>query len=126
VRGVLPHLPSIPLVPVAAVLVLLASSMAVVAGARNARARRRRAWADVMLERLERAGARYGRSRRAWETPASYADTLARSVLPDPRVRSVADTLERDAYAAEGASAEDREAAARVLGEIEAALSSAR
>jgi hypothetical protein len=78
---------------------------------RRRRDRRRMGWAELQLERLERAGARRGRSRRAWEGPRRYADILARSVLPDDRLRTVAALIESDAWSgAQPSDAQRRQA----------------
>ncbi|MEA3075577.1 MAG: protein-glutamine gamma-glutamyltransferase [Actinomycetota bacterium] len=77
---------------------LVGLSMLAAGRLRRRRALARRSWAEVQLDRLERAGAAHGRSRRPWEGPRRYADILARSVLPDPRLRAVADALESDAW----------------------------
>ncbi len=104
--GFLRHrLPSVPaglpqvvgLVGLGAVPIGVAASLVV------QRRRRRRAWAALpwatqQLVRLEQAGARRGRSRREWESASRYADVLARSVLPDARLRAVAELMEADAY----------------------------
>lgn len=104
-----------------AVLALSVVAFAAVALLRRRSGRAARPWADVMLERLERAGASRGRSRRTWESPSSYADTLARSVLPDARVRDVAATIERDAFSPAPLPEDERDALARLLDDIEAA-----
>jgi transglutaminase-like putative cysteine protease len=95
------------------------------------RRRRRREWAALpwaaqQLTRLERAGARMGRSRRAWESASRYADVLARSVLPDPRVRTVAELLEADAFAGGPHSEARRLEAEQLLDLIEAAAPAPR
>ena len=90
------------------------------------RRRRRREWealpwAARQLERLERAGAARGRSRREWESASRYADVLARSVLPDPRVRTLAELLEADAFSGVEPSDVTRVEAERLLADIESA-----
>src|SRR5690606_32981468 len=73
------------------------------------------AWARAALARLEREGRRRGRPRRPDDTVIGYADELAATVLPDPRVRdlgvAVSAALFRpsdddDAYDAAGDEAE--------------------
>jgi transglutaminase-like putative cysteine protease len=121
VRALIPAVPR-PVVRAALVTLLTAAaSFGVARLARRRRVRSEQPWADVMLERLERAGAHRGRSRRSWESPASYADTLARSVLPDGRVREVAAVIERDAFSPAPVPDEVRRASARLLDDIEAA-----
>jgi transglutaminase-like putative cysteine protease len=95
------------------------------------RRRRRRAWDALpwsarQLDRLERTGARMGRSRREWESASRYADVLARSVLPDPRVRTVAELLEADAFSGGPHSEARRLEAERLLDLIDADLASHR
>lgn len=123
-RSLLPDLPDGARPVVTALLVALvpAGALAWLVTAAVARRRRlaARPWSDVALERLERLGARRGRSRRPWETAGSYADVLARSVLPDERVRVVAATIESDAFSPDGGGAERRDEALRLLRELEA------
>jgi hypothetical protein len=78
-------------------------------------------WSAQQLERLERAGARRGRSRREWESASRYADLLARSVLPDPRLRTLASLLEADAFSGGPPSEARRLEAEELLDLIEAA-----
>jgi protein-glutamine gamma-glutamyltransferase len=90
------------------------------------RRRRRQAWAALpwsaqQLDRLERAGARRGRSRRDWESASRYADVLVQSVLPDPRLRTVASLLEADAFSGGPPSEARRLEAEELLDLIEAA-----
>jgi hypothetical protein len=51
------------------------------------------AWALALVARLEAAGTRRGRPRRADETVMAYADELAAGVLPDDRVTDLAAAL---------------------------------
>jgi transglutaminase-like putative cysteine protease len=88
---------------------------------RRRRARARMTWPDLQLERRERAGARRGRSRREWESASRYADVLARSVMPDPRLREVAELVEAEAFAGGSPSVGNRREAERLLDLIEAA-----
>ncbi|HEY3190526.1 MAG TPA: transglutaminase-like domain-containing protein, partial [Solirubrobacteraceae bacterium] len=124
-KAALPHVPHRVVVRARdAVAVSLPIALLLGAATAIVRGRRRRAsrtWADRVLERLERAGARRGRSRREWESAASYADTLARSVLPDARLRDVASSVERDAFSPEPLTDADRREIARLLDDIEAA-----
>jgi protein-glutamine gamma-glutamyltransferase len=122
------RLPSIPawLPEAAAVLVAVGIPLATVGWLSVQRRRRRRAWealpwAAQQLERLEKVGAVRGRSRREWESAARYADVLAQSVLPDPRLRTVATLLERDAFSGGTPSEADRLQAEELLDLIEAA-----
>ncbi|HVM10452.1 MAG TPA: DUF3488 and transglutaminase-like domain-containing protein [Acidimicrobiales bacterium] len=96
----------------------------VVSAAQRRRREAARPWADVTLERLERLGARQGRSRRPWETPGDYAEVLAASVLPDPRVRTIAALVENDAFAPGPPSDDVRARADELLRDVEASVSS--
>jgi hypothetical protein len=51
------------------------------------------AWAHILVGRLEREGARRGRTRCPAETVPDYAAALADTVLPDPRVRELGAAL---------------------------------
>ena len=124
-QGRIPKIPAW-LPEAAAVVVVVGIPGATVAWMLAERRRRRRAWEDLpwaaqQLDRLERAGASRGRSRRDWESASRYADVLARSVLPDPRVRTVATLLEADAFSGAEPSEERRVEAERLLEDIEAA-----
>ena len=125
VRARLPKIPAW-LPEAATVVVVVGIPGATVAWMLAERRRRRREWealpwAAQQLERLERAGAVRGRSRRDWESASRYADVLARSVLPDPRVRTVAALLEADAFSGTAPSDVHRDEAERLLADIEAA-----
>ncbi|HET9444148.1 MAG TPA: hypothetical protein VFO65_12540, partial [Acidimicrobiales bacterium] len=61
-----------------------------------------------------------GRSRWEWESASRYADILARSVLPDPRLRTVAGMVEAEAFGGEAPSDERRREVEALLAEIEA------
>ncbi len=122
------RLPSIPSwLPRAATLVAAAGiPLSTLCWMALQRRRRRRAlealpWSARQLDRLERTGTRMGRSRREWESASRYADVLARSVLADPSVRTVAELLEADAFAGDGTSEARRLHAEELLGQIEAA-----
>lgn len=125
VRG---RLPSVPrwLAPgavavTAAAVPLVAAGWVITGRARRRRRRAAMSWSELLLERLELAGARRGRSRREWESARRYADILARSVLPDPRLRTVADLVEADAFSGGPPSEARRMEAEGLLEEIEAA-----
>jgi transglutaminase-like putative cysteine protease len=130
VKARIPHLPDwAPGVMAVAVIVFI--PMGTLVWLALDRRRRRREydalpWAAKQLDRLERAGAARGRSRRAHESATRYADVLARSVLPDPRVRTVAGLLEADAFSGAPPSDEQRLEAERLLDDIEAAHPAAR
>jgi transglutaminase-like putative cysteine protease len=96
----------------------LVLSMFVLGRVRRRQALARRSWAEVQLERLERAGAAHGRSRRPWEGPRRYADLLARSVLPDDRLLTVADALEADAWSGDPPSEATRQEAEALLSSV--------
>ncbi len=113
-------LPSAAAVVVAAGLPLATAGWLVLDRRRRRRAWDAQPWAAQQLDRLERAGSRAGRSRREWESASRYADILARSVLPDPRVRTVAELLEADAYGGGAASEARRLEAEQLLDLIEA------
>jgi hypothetical protein len=122
------RIPSVPtsLVTFAAGAVAVTLPLATIGWVVLQRRRRRRAWAALpwsaqQLERLDRAGTRRGRSRREWESASRYADVLARSVLPDPRVRSLAAMLEADAFSGGPPSEARRLEAEELLDLIEAA-----
>lgn len=123
VKSLLPDLPdgARPFITALLIAVVPLGAIAWIATQTVGRRRRRaaRPWADLTLERLERIGANRGRSRRPWETAGAYADTLARSVLPDERVRTVAALIDADAYAPEPPSAERREQVDRLLRDLE-------
>ena len=120
------RLPTMPawLPEVATVLVVVGIPTATVGWMLALRRRRRLEWealpwAAQQLDRLERAGAARGRSRRDWESASRYADVLAQSVLPDPRVRTIAQLLEADAFSGAPPSDETRLEAERLLDDIE-------
>jgi protein-glutamine gamma-glutamyltransferase len=122
------RLPSVPAwLPRAATVVVAAGIPLATAGWLLLQRRRRRlAWAALpwsaqQLDRLERAGARRGRSRRDWESASRYADVLVQSVLPDPRLRTVASLLEADAFSGGPPSEARRLEAEELLDLIEAA-----
>jgi transglutaminase-like putative cysteine protease len=122
------RIPSVPTswVTAAAGLVAVGLPLAMIGWLLLQRRRRRREWAALpwsaqQLERLEKAGARRGRSRREWESASRYADILARSVLPDPRLRTLADLLEADAFSGGPPSEARRLEAEDLLERIEAA-----
>ena len=122
------RLPSIPawLPRVAGVGVAVGIPLATLGWMAVQRVRRRRAWEALpwsaqQLDRLERAGARRGRSRREWESASRYADVLAQSVLPDTRLRTVAQLLEADAFSGGPPSEARRLEAEELLDLIEAA-----
>ena len=127
------RLPSMPawLPRVATVAVVVGIPLTTVGWLATQRRRRRRDWEALpwsarQLERLEHVGARRGRSRREWESASRYADVLARSVLPDPRLRTLAELLEADAFAPSPPSEADRLRAEELLDLIEAAHPAAR
>jgi transglutaminase-like putative cysteine protease len=74
-------------------------------------------WATRFFARLERAGAARGRPRRPPETPSEYAASLARSVLPDPRLVELGELVTVAAYSRHEPLAEDRARAEAVLRE---------
>lgn len=122
------RIPSVPtsFVAVAAGLVAAGLPVATIGWVLVQRRRRRLAWAALpwsaqQLDRLEKAGARRGRSRREWESARRYADVLARSVLPDPRLRTLAELLEADAFSGGPPSEARRLEAEDLLDLIEAA-----
>ncbi|HEX3621670.1 MAG TPA: transglutaminaseTgpA domain-containing protein [Acidimicrobiales bacterium] len=81
---------------------------------------RRRAaepWATRFFARLERAGTARGRPKEPHETPVEYADGLARTVLPDPRLVEVGAVVTAAAWSRRDVSPEDRDRAERVLRE---------
>jgi transglutaminase-like putative cysteine protease len=84
-----------------------------VASSRRRRARRG-AWSARTIDQLERIGRKAGRARAPAETPREYATVLARR-LSAPDLETVGATLDTDAYSADGASPEAREAADEVL-----------
>lgn len=102
------HLPDLspPLIAALAVVILGVATFlawrpirAIVA---RLRARRRRSWAHLQLDRLDSIGTALGREREPAETAHEYAAALNRTVLPDPRLATVADALVADAFS-EGA-----------------------
>ena len=122
------RLPSVPgwLAPALLALGACASLLGAGGWAVGRRVRRRRLraampWPELVLERLELAGARRGRSRREWESARRYSDILVRSVLPDPRLRTVADLVEAEAYSGAPPSQARRAEAEGLMDEIEAA-----
>lgn len=122
------RLPSVPAwLPQAATVVVAAGiPLATIGWLLLQRRRRQQAWAALpwsaqQLDRLERAGARRGRSRREWESASRYADILVQSVLPDPRLRTVASLLESDAFSGGPPSEARRLEAEELLDLIEAA-----
>ena len=123
VKSLLPDLPdgARPFVTVLLVAAIPLGAIAWLVTQTLSRRRRQaaRPWADITLERLERIGATRGRSRRPWETAGSYADTLARSVLPDQRVRTVAALIDADAYSPDPPSPETRHEVDRLLRDLE-------
>ena len=123
VKSLLPDLPD-GARPFVTVLLVAAVPLAAIAWLTTQTVSRRRRqaarpWADVTLERLERLGAQRGRSRRPWETAGAYADTLALSVLPDDRVRTVAALIDADAYSPDPPSDDTRHEVDRLLHELE-------
>ncbi|HUP86710.1 MAG TPA: transglutaminaseTgpA domain-containing protein [Acidimicrobiales bacterium] len=123
IKGRLPSIPS--WLPDAATLVVVVGIPFGTLGWMATQRRRRRRewdampWAAQQLVRLERAGAARGRSRKAWESASRYADVLALSVLPDPRVRTLAELLEADAFAGGVPSHERRIEAEQLLEDLE-------
>ena len=122
------RMPAMPhwLPEVATVLVVVGIPASTIVWMLAQRRRRRREWdalpwAAQQLERLERAGAARGRSRKEWESASRYADVLARSVLPDPRVRTLAELLEADAFSGVEPTEGTRAEAERLLTDIESA-----
>ena len=125
------RLPRLPRLPerwprVAAALLggaLPLASAAGLAGRRFAAGRRERSrpWADRLLERLERAGARRGRPRAPAESPRRYARALAGSVLPDDRLVVVGQAVEADAFGPRRLDPARREEVESLLQEVEAA-----
>jgi transglutaminase-like putative cysteine protease len=75
---------------------------------------RRAAWSARTIDRLDRIGRRAGRARAPAETPREYATVLAQR-LSMPELEDVGRTLDTDAYSADGASPEAREAADAVI-----------
>ncbi len=84
------------------------------------RARRKRPWAAVQLDRLDAIGTKLGRSRDAHETTQEYTSALGRTVLRDPRLPSVADALAVDAFAEDGLDADARSDVERVIDDLAA------
>ncbi|HWS48120.1 MAG TPA: DUF4129 domain-containing protein, partial [Acidimicrobiia bacterium] len=62
----------------------------------------------------ERAGRRAGRARAPAETPREYAGALA-DHFGEPRLAEVGEVLDREAFSAGGAPAEERRAVEAVL-----------
>jgi transglutaminase-like putative cysteine protease len=83
-----------------------------------ARMRRRRAqravWSSRTLRRLERVGRKAGRAREPAETPREYAHALA-GRLHAPDLERVGATIDTDAFSADGAAPNERDAADAVL-----------
>jgi transglutaminase-like putative cysteine protease len=107
------------------VVVVLLGLVAVAVPARHVWTRRRlrrlareRPWADRLLARMEAVGAARGRPRRPSETARQYAAALSASVVPDPRLAGVAETVELDAFSGRPVPLDDR-------AEAEAALEAA-
>jgi transglutaminase-like putative cysteine protease len=99
-------------------VVLLALVVLAWAGWRALRWWRRRAaepWGTRFFRRLERAGAARGRPRQPQETPAEYADGLAGTVLPDPRLVEVGALVTAAAWSRHEPPAQDRARAEAVL-----------
>lgn len=89
-------------------------------GWRGRRWWRRRAaqpWATRFFARVERAGAARGRPKQPKETPVEYADSLARTVLPDPRLAEVGVLVTVAAWSRHEPAPEDRARAEQVLRE---------
>jgi transglutaminase-like putative cysteine protease len=72
-------------------------------------------WSTTFFARMERAGAARGRPRRPEETPMEYADGLAQSVLPDPRLLEVGELVTVAAWSRHEPAAADRARAEAVL-----------
>jgi hypothetical protein len=101
-------------------LLLVALAGAGWAAWRGLRWRRRRAaepWATRFSRRLQRAGAARGRPRQPQQTPVEYADDLARTVLPDPRLVEVGALVTAAAWSRDEPPAGDRDRAEQVLRE---------
>ena len=124
-RARLPQIPGWAPAAMAVAVVVVIPSVALWWVTADRRRRRREyealPWAAKQLERLEAAGTVRGRSRRSHESATRYADVLARSVLPDPRVRDLAGMLEADAFSGAPPSDQLRLEAERLLDAIEAA-----
>jgi transglutaminase-like putative cysteine protease len=102
---------SLPLVPLAVVLVLLAAVAVVI----RWRRRRPATWALAVARRMEHAGARAGRARRADETLTEYAVVLDELASDPSRTWSaLAAVVEASAYGQHQPSADDRARAERV------------
>lgn len=84
--------------PVLVAAVLIAGAWLARRALRRWRYQRSRPWAARFLAQLERAGAARGRPRRPPETPAEYARSLSRTVLPDPRIEEVGELVTVGAY----------------------------
>jgi hypothetical protein len=104
----------VPLAILAVLLVLIAAATPEIMATVRRRRARRASWNADALHRLERAGRKAGRARASAETPRQYAHALAEQ-LGDERVAGVGDTLDRDLYSAQGASAAERADADAVL-----------
>jgi hypothetical protein len=81
------------------------------------RARRRRTWSARALRRLERVGGKHRRPRAPAEGPREYAHALA-IALDEPALEQVGDTIDRDAFAAVGASPTARDQADAILSNL--------
>jgi hypothetical protein len=102
---------ALPLVPLATILILLVAAAVVV----RWRRRRPATWALAVARRMEHAGARAGRPRRADETLTEYGavlDDLARD--PSRTWSALASVVEASAYGSHEPSADDRARAERV------------
>jgi hypothetical protein len=105
---------AVPLAILAVLLVLIAAATPEIMATVRRRRARRASWSADALHRLERAGRKAGRARAPAETPRQYAHALAER-LGDERVTGVGETLDRDLYSAQGASAAERADADAVL-----------
>jgi transglutaminase-like putative cysteine protease len=105
---------AVPLAILAVLLVLIAAATPEIMATVRRRRARRASWSADALHRLERAGRKAGRARAPAETPRQYAHALAER-LGDERVTEVGETLDRDLYSAQGASAAERADADAVL-----------
>jgi hypothetical protein len=71
-------------------------------------------WSSRTLRRLERVGRKAGRAREPAETPREYAHALA-GRLHAPDLERVGATIDTDAFSADGAAPNERDAADAVL-----------
>lgn len=121
-RGKLPGLTA----PVVIGLVALSLALLVVMTIRplrrllqRRRARRRRGWAAVQLDRIEGIGRRAGRPRDPAETPREYVAALQRTTGRDPRLDEALEALQDDAFSAHEVDGASRHRVEALIGAVE-------